>query len=190
MAEIRPSRARARLRTALIIAPFLASGVAFAASAGAQELPGGVATNLFEQALKEQITPPSVDAWVQDSIPTILAWIVGLVTAALVMRRLRGELGRFAGQESSETTHSDPETAPSVVPDVQEASVVASRLRKPSKPPEVLKLPPHVLAILERSAAARAAGRAALRPESPGDSQYRRRLDVTVPRYDPSRSED
>ena len=99
MVQIRPCRAR--LRTALIIAPFLASGVAFAASAGAQELPGGLATDLFEQALNEQIAVPSVDARGQDSIPTILAWIVGLVIAGLVMRRLRGELGRVSGRSSA-----------------------------------------------------------------------------------------
>ena len=189
MVHIRPLRVRAHLRTVLIAAPFLISGVALTSFAGAQDLPGGVATDLFEQALQEEITVPLVDERGSASIPTIFAWIIGLVAAALVMRRLRDEFVRFTGREGPET-HAVPGTDQSVASEVEEATVVDSRLLKPKKPPEVLKLPPHVVAMLQWSAAARAAGRAVLRPESFGEAGPRRHLDVTVPRYDPSRSED
>ena len=185
MVHIRPLRVRARLRTVLIAAPFLISRVALTSFAGAQDLPGGVATDLFEQALQEEISVPVVEERGSASIPTVFAWIIGLVTAALVTRRLRDEFVRFAGREGPEI-HPVPGAVQAAAPDVEDATAVASRPRKPSKPPEVLKLPPHVVAIRERSAAARAV----LRPESLGEARPRRQLDVTVPRYDPSRSED
>ena len=190
MVPIRSPHARRRLRTVLVAAPFLVAGVAFTSFGTAQDLPGVVATDLFEQAMQEPIAVPSADGGGQASIPTTWAWIVALVAAALVIHRLRGSLPRYARRERVETTHSAPEPPRSVASDVEETRVVASRVRKSSKPPEVLKLPAHVVAILEKSAAARAAGRAVLGPESPVGPRRRRHVDVTVPRYDPSRSED
>ena len=189
MVHIRPLRVRAHLRTVLIAAPFLISGVALTSFAGAQDLPGGVATDLFEQALQEEISVPVVEERGSASIPTVFAWIIGLVTVALVTRRLRDEFVGFASREGP-GTDAVPGAVQAVASDVEDATVVASRPLKPKKPPEVLKLPPHVLAILQRSAAARAASRAVLQPESLGEATPRRRLDVTVPRYDPARSED
>ena len=193
MVPIRSPHARRRLRTVLVAAPFLVAGVAFTSFGTAQDLPGVVATDLFEQAIQEPIAVPSADDGGQASIPTTWAWIVALVAAALVIYRLRGSLPRYARRERGETTHSAPEPPRSVASDVEATRatrVVAFRARKPSKPPEVLKLPAHVVAILEKSAAARAAGRAVLGPESPVGPRRRRHVDVTVPRYDPSRSED
>ena len=189
MVHIRPLRARARLRTVLIAAPFLISAVVLASLAGAQESPGGVAADLFQQALQGEISVPVVEERGSPSIPTIFAWIIGLFAAALVMRRLRDEFVGFASREGP-GTDAVPGAVQAVASDVEDATVVASRPLKPKKPPEVLKLPPHVLAILQRSAAARAASRAVLQPESLGEATPRRRLDVTVPRYDPARSED
>ena len=50
MVENRSSRARARLRTTLLGAAFMASGAVLSNWSSAQELPGGAATDLFEQA--------------------------------------------------------------------------------------------------------------------------------------------
>ena len=96
MVPIRPRRARVRLRTVLIAALFLASGAAFANLGSTQELPGVVATDLFEQAMQEQIVIPSVDDREQASVPRNFAWIVGLVAVALVIWGFRGTLVRFA----------------------------------------------------------------------------------------------
>lgn len=52
---------------------------------------------MFEQALQEEISVPVVEERGSASIPTVFAWIIGLVTAALVTRRLRDEFVRFAG---------------------------------------------------------------------------------------------
>ncbi len=87
MVEIRSRRARVHLRTVLIGAPFLASGVAFTSLGIAQELPGVVVTELFEQAIQEQISVPNVDDRGPASILTILVWFVGLGAVALVIRR-------------------------------------------------------------------------------------------------------
>ena len=190
MLEIRSWRARARLRTVLIGAPFLMSGVAFTSSGIAQELPEVVATDLFERAMQEQLTVQHVDDRAQAPVTTTLLWIVGLGAAALALRRLRSGHLRWAGRGGVEATHSVLDTLPPAVSDFEEASVVPPGPRKPRKPPEVLKLPQNVLAILERSAAARAAARAALGPESPGDSGRLGGVDVTLPRYDSRRSEE
>ena len=76
------------------------------------------------------------------------------------------------------------------VSDVEEGKVVHSRPKKTSKPPEALKLPPHVVALLEKSAAARAAGRAALPGDARGGLEGGPGFDVTLPSYDPWRDDD
>lgn len=198
MAEIRSRRARVRLRTVLIGAPFLVSGVAFTSLGVPQELP----TDLLEKVMRELVSIPIIDDVRQVSIPTPIFWIVGFGVAALAIRKVRGERpysasleGPEAGTSGAEAVHSGLDGAHSVLdasaaPDVEQANVVRSRRNKPRKPPEILKLPPHVVALLEKSAAARAAGRAALSSESRGDHEGRGGLDVTLPSYDPWRDED
>ena len=124
MVHIRPLRVRARLRTVFTIASFLALTVASTGLVGAQELPGGVATDLFEQALQEEISVPVVEERGSPSIPTIFAWIIGLFAAALVMRRLRDEFVGFASREGP-GTDAVPGAVQAVASDVEDATVVA-----------------------------------------------------------------
>jgi hypothetical protein len=71
MVENRSSRARARLRTTLLGAAFMASGAVLSNWSSAQELPGGVATDLFEQAMQEELTVPDAANSRTDSIVTV-----------------------------------------------------------------------------------------------------------------------
>jgi len=166
----------------------MVSGVAFTSLGISQELPGVMPTDMLDKAIREQASGRTIDDGQQPSLPTKLLWVVGFGVAALGIGRLRSSLpqwvGRAAGADatllSADVASSGPE----------EANVVRSRPNKPRKPPEELKLPPHVLALLKKSAAARAAGRAALPSQSGGDPQGRGGLDVTLPSYDPWRDED
>ena len=74
MAEIRSRRARMRLRTVLIGAPFLVSGVAF--------------TSLGISA----------------SVPTTLLWVVGFGVVALAIGRLRSARLRWVGRAAADDT--------------------------------------------------------------------------------------
>ncbi len=114
----------------------MASGAVLSNWSSAQELPGGVATDLFEQAMQEELTVP-------DAAP--------------------------------EATRTEVEVA------------TVRRPKRPSKPKEVLKLPPHVVAFLQKTAAKRAAAAA---DQAPAGSSLTGGLDVIVPRYDPSRADD
>ena len=108
----------------LIAAPFLISAVVLASLAGAQESPGGVAADLFQQALQGEISVPVVEERGSPSIPTIFAWIIGLFAAALVMRRLRDEFVGFASREGP-GTDAVPGAVQAVASDVEDATVVA-----------------------------------------------------------------
>ena len=197
--KIRSRRECVRLRTLLVAAPFLVSGVAFTSLGIPQQLPGVVATDVFEQAMEEQVSVPTVDTGRQASIPTTLLWILafGVVASAIggaperapTVGGPKGGDVAFLGAGAARSDLDDVHDA-AAVSDVEEGKVVHSRPKKTSKPPEALKLPPHVVALLEKSAAARAAGRAALPGDARGGLEGGPGFDVTLPSYDPWRDDD
>jgi hypothetical protein len=82
----------------LVAAPFLVSGVAFTSLGIPQQLPGVVATDVFEQAMEEQVSVPTVDTGRQASIPTTLLWILAFGVVASAIGRLRNGLLQWAGR--------------------------------------------------------------------------------------------
>ena len=181
----------------LATAASLATGSAGVAPLAAQELPSRVASELVDRAMRQRIEVPvgrPVDsAWTQ--FPEALAWftialslvmlIVGrnrvggshAPVVAVAPRTKRGQTGTGTRRESSAGRS----------PHVPVRSLTAPR--------ETLSLPPHVMEILERSAArghAEAHAATALdydsTVESDGagiDDEPGTGLDFVVPAYDP-----
>jgi len=171
----------------LLGAAFMASGAVLSNWSSAQELPGGVATDLFEQAMQEELTVPDAENSRTDSIVTVLTWIAGLGAAALAMYGLRGGQLRPRPEGGvTPTVWEGPDAAPEATRTEVEVATVR-RPKRPSKPKEVLKLPPHVVAFLQKTAAKRAAAAA---DQAPAGSSLTGGLDVIVPGYDPSRADD
>jgi hypothetical protein len=134
---------------------------------------------------------PVQDAGTRPGLP-VAVWLLGVGGAigSLVLLRRRARAARWWARRAADRAAADGASVEAPAPLDPTSPMRRRPMKRRRREPEPLRLPPHVVALLNRSAARDRGASLKSEPDAPPRAPERQAgLDLVVPSYDPRRAD-